>query len=802
MKTKILCILDGFGIGPDSTNNAITRAKMPNLRRVLSEYFWTTLDADGEAVGQEAGLVGNSEVGHMNLGGLQLVPQLSYQITKSAENGFTGMQKDQLIDPNEFLKSSSKNRTVHLIGLFSTGTIHSDLRHWAGAIQTAGNSGMERIVLHLFSDGRDSDKKSLVATWQYFITEFKDRLKPFEDRIFLGSLGGRFYAMDRDQNMDRTISHIAPWFGVNFLKTQNHNLVENSKLSPLQHFINNNYGQEALDKTNRLFQDLSDQTKQNLNYSGNELQDKNIQELVNSLQNSAGIQGLGNIKNLLASYSKILYATEVFDENMIPITTNFINPNETLWLINFRSDRMKQLAKLLCEVNQEFDLNIDILAMNDYGIDEKFQYIPIFKTQKVQNTLAQTITRRGQTQLHIAETEKYAHVTYFLNGGSQEKNQGEHWELIPSNKVDSHAEKPEMKAKEITDYILDQGLGKYNYIIANYANPDMVAHTGLIPESVQSIEFLDHQLGRLIDEVKLNGHSLIITADHGNCEFVGEFARKSFSFDTEANKQIELVQNLTDTEHNPNPVPCIVVDERFRVENKTINTEVVAGDSPFPKRGGSVADGVSTLNFTPYPQLPQNNDLKEKAKELRQSGNLSEVILWNQIKSKKLLNLDFTRQKIVGNYIVDFYCAELALVIEIDGESHDFKGQYDVDRDLYLKNLGLNVVRFEDIEVRKNLETVIESLYKVCEIRVNFKVDTPSATLPPLLGKGESPSTTLLGDINNLNLAINQGQLSKALTQKNYKLITKNNWLTQNQINELKVDQLPLWYAGVILLGL
>ena len=149
MKTKILCILDGFGLGADSVNNAITRAKMPNLRRVMSQYFWTTLGADGEDVGQEAGLVGNSEVGHMNIGGLQLVPQLSYQITNSAEKGFELETKDRLFDPYKYLTTkfeNNLNKTIHLVGLFSTGTIHSDMRHWVGAIECAGKTGASKIV--------------------------------------------------------------------------------------------------------------------------------------------------------------------------------------------------------------------------------------------------------------------------------------------------------------------------------------------------------------------------------------------------------------------------------------------------------------------------------------------------------------------------------------------------------------------------------------------------------------------------------------------------------------------------------
>jgi 2,3-bisphosphoglycerate-independent phosphoglycerate mutase len=552
MKTKILCILDGFGIGPDSINNAISRAKMPNLRRVMSDYFWTTLDADGEAVGQEAGLVGNSEVGHMNIGGLQLVPQLSYQITNSAKNSFVitkneaiQNQLDQIIDPAQLLINNSKSKTIHLIGLFSTGTIHSDLRHWIGAIEAAGKSGMTEIVLHLISDGRDSDKKSLVATWEYFTKTFENRLKAYEDRIFLGSLGGRFYGMDRDNNYERIGLGLTVMLGEVY--NDDHEVIFDD--CDVSASCNSEYDYDFYEQMDPI-----------LKYSHKK------------------------IPEILKKVSDFNYSKYIFDENIYPIgfwenTGRWDN----FWLINFRSDRMKQITTELCESNKDCKLKFNIIAMNDYGVDfgkvmvtrnkQKvpwIPYTPIFRTQKVQNTLAETISNQDRTQLRIAETEKYAHVTYFLNGGSQNKNSGEHWELIPSNKVNSHAEKPEMKAKEITDYIITDGLGKYDYIIANYANPDMVAHTGLIPESIDSLEFLDEQLGRLIDKVETNGHSLIITADHGNCEFVGEYIRKSFSFSQELNKQVESIQNLTDTEHNPNPVPCIIVDERFRKEELLI----------------------------------------------------------------------------------------------------------------------------------------------------------------------------------------------------------------------------------------
>lgn len=579
MKTKILCILDGFGLGPDSVNNAITRAKMPNLRRVMSQYFWTTLGADGEAVGQEDGLVGNSEVGHMNIGGLQLVPQLSFQITQSAKSNFEEQQIDQIINLNQFLKHKfqTSSKTVHLIGLFSTGTIHSDLRHWAGAIESAGKAGASKIVLHIMSDGRDSDKKSLVATWQYFIKEFKDRLQPFETKVFLGSLGGRFYGMDRDNNFDRTIMGIMPMFDFKIVDTNDQGLNK-----PLAKYFLEKYNVDIVEINKKLQLDVEKNNDFSVNsniknfyYSG-EICQQFVKQDKTERQNGKS-QLEVEIQIAIQELAANSYLQGQFDENILPTSFYYndllvgevkppygIQKSDTLWLVNFRSDRMKQTSKLFCEINQEFNLNLDILAMNDFGIDAQHNYIPVFKTQIVKNTLAQIISTQNETQLHIAETEKYAHVTYFLNGGSQTKNVGEHWELISSNKVNSHAEKPHMKAQEITDYIIDSGLGIYDKIIVNYANPDMVAHTGLIPESIESIEFLDQQLGRLINQVEADGHSLVITADHGNCEFVGEFTKKIFSFSKELNKQTEILQNLTDTEHNPNPVPCIIIDKNFR----------------------------------------------------------------------------------------------------------------------------------------------------------------------------------------------------------------------------------------------
>ena len=760
--TKILCILDGFGLNVNSHNNCASQAKMPNLRRLMSQYHWSGLNADGDNVGQESGLVGNSEVGHMNIGGMKLVPQLSFQITKNAENNFDFnpvIAPDQLFDPKLFLKKSWQNKTpedlktIHLIGLFSTGCIHSDLRHWASSIATAGQSGATRIVLHIICDGRDSDKKSFLATWQYFTQQYQDQLKPLEDKIFLGSVGGRFFAMDRDQNMDRVGVALAPWLAHAVVAQSS----KNPELGSFADFVQAQYGDSTLAKTQELMTKNTDSLKTILSYSHDE-------SMAKSLADYKGIS-FGAIDAFISEYSQLNYQSGIFDENILPACLQFILPSDTIWLVNFRTDRMKQLAQMLCCVNQKFQLNLMILSMNDYCVDfegylnqdleevrhkSNVRYYPVFKNKPVVNTLAETIAGFEQTQLHIAETEKYAHVTYFFNGGQDKKSVGEDWMVIPSNKVQSHAQIPEMKAKEITDYILsslkysdnsnntqsdfdyyldklcndiDQSLlepqkiviGKlasnlskkinldfqpnivfvsgsrgygwshntkhhkeisileysnillhtvfnqnanifqskkdtrkylvvapldskfekfslcryfvdckdiklvsvwnatkkyiidnikdeelddyfdqqkqplwgeatspipildglssglsgvqrsydksnsqvvnsqakpYNYIIVNYANPDMVGHTGDIGAGIQSMEFLDEQIGRLAQEVELGGHSMVIIADHGNIEFVGGFKKNG--------------KNLTDTEHNPNSVPCIIVDSRLR----------------------------------------------------------------------------------------------------------------------------------------------------------------------------------------------------------------------------------------------
>lgn len=494
--STVLCIFDGFGLLPNSQNNCISQAKMPNFRSLLKDYYWTTLNADGVSVGQEQGLVGNSEVGHMNLGGLQLVSQLSYQITQSALKDFKldhGVAVDQIFDPALRLAG---NETVHLVGLFSTGTIHSDMRHWVAAIKSADNAKINKIVLHLITDGRDSDRASFIES----ISKFKT-LAPKElyGKVYLGSYGGRAYSMDRDNNFEKVYYGLQAMFGPELV----------SNTGKLRTAFNISEFQEAKFKSKTI----------TLDHFEKELENDVAQE----------------------------YSNGVYDEFLTPHGFISIAEGEPIWLINFRADRMRQIVKMLDDYN--YDNQHLIIAMNDYGDDDGYECI--FRSQPISNNLAYFIARDGKTQLHTAETEKYNHVTYFFNGGQDVKQEGEDWILIPSNKLQNHSEKPEMKAKEVTDTVID-ALGKYDYIIVNYANPDMVAHCGDIEAGIVSMEFLDIQLGRLLTALDSTNSKMVLTADHGNMEFVGPHNSSG--------------KDLTDTEHNPSPVPCIIVDPNFNKE--------------------------------------------------------------------------------------------------------------------------------------------------------------------------------------------------------------------------------------------
>jgi 2,3-bisphosphoglycerate-independent phosphoglycerate mutase len=539
MSTKVLCIFDGLGLVPGSPNNAPSLARMPNFRKVLGSYPWFTLNADGEAVGQEEGLVGNSEVGHLNIGGLKLVKQLSLQVTESSYSGFTKYSDcpDQLFNPVELLQKKFDNspKKLHLIGLFSVASVHSDMRHWAGAIKAGQLAGAEKIALHLISDGRDSDRQSLVETWQKFRDKFSDLFESNEEKIFLGSLGGRFYTMDRDKNYQRNWQGLAAMFDQDLLEHNREGIVGYFK----------SLAGTSVDLFN--FQSKYEKTD------------------------------LSNLEQHLSEQAQESYSEENYDETIVPRSMsgqeNLIQAGDSLWLVNFRTDRMRQAVTILADLNKQLSLGLAILATNDYKaereiilneepavVDFTAGYYPIFRPGIVQNTLAERISEMGKTQLHIAETEKYNHVTFFLNGGQDKVSPGEDRQLIPSNKVKSHGEKPEMKTREVADYILEN-YQKYDYIIVNFACPDMIGHTGDISASVKALEVLDEKFGEILQLSEKEEMDLILIADHGNIEIVGEIQDGDDTY--------------VDTAHNADPVPCIFIKKDFDSRQFLTNLEEI-----------------------------------------------------------------------------------------------------------------------------------------------------------------------------------------------------------------------------------
>jgi 2,3-bisphosphoglycerate-independent phosphoglycerate mutase len=545
--TTVYCIFDGFGLQEKTPNNCIALAQMPNFQSLLKNNFWTTLNADGVKVGQEDGLVGNSEVGHMNLGGLQLVPQLSYQITQASIKSFEldkTISPDQIFDPA--LKLTDFN-SLHLVGLFSTGTIHSDLRHWLGAIESAHNSGINKIICHFITDGRDSDRKSFVQTLKDFITTIPSEIK---EKIYLGSIGGRAYSMDRDNNFEKVYYGLQSMFGSS--------LVEKTKTLRTDYNITE-YKTAKFANQSRL--------------------------LVDSIET-------------IEEYVNANYINNIFDEFIEPISYISIQEQEPIWLINFRADRMRQMIKMVCDYNHK-DQHL-ILAMNDYGI-EGDGYEFIFKSKPVTKNFSYYAELENKSQLHTAETEKYNHVTFFFNGGQDIKQKKENWELIPSNKVTNHSEIPEMKAKEVNQTVISS-LGKYDYIIVNFANPDMVGHCGDIEAGIVSMEFLDQQLGLLLQAVKDGGHKMVLTADHGNMEFVGPFTRDG--------------KELTDTEHNPSPVPLVIIDENLEINGLLSRIEL------FTKKNDIIYDKELLT------KVLNSNNIINNSWPTKQQIPLAELPLW------------------------------------------------------------------------------------------------------------------------------------------------------------------------------
>ena len=457
----LLMILDGFGVREERNGNAVKQARTPNLDRLCKTYPCTTLKASGEAVGVPAGQMGNSEVGHLTIGLGRIVDQPLLRINKAIASG--EFQKNRVIlDAFEYVKE--KDTELHLIGLVSDGGVHSHIDHLLAILDMAKGHGLEHVFVHAFLDGRDTPPRSA--------GKYLQQLEAHMKRIGLGKIamiGGRYYAMDRDGRWLRT--------------------------------------KAAFD----------------------------------ALQKGEALRAKSAMDALSAAYERgendEFVQPTIMVEGKKPVAT--IDKDEMVLFFNFRPDRARQLSLALagkldlehCRLEDrpgsgqalpscpegESANYPHLVTMMSYEDDLD---VPVaFPPERYKNPLGEVLGKRGYTQLRIAETEKYAHVTYFFNGGSETKYPGMSAVLVPSPKVRTYDLQPEMNAGEVTKRLLETlDKGRTDIIVLNFANPDMVGHTGKMDAAIAAIEVVDGCIGRITDKITKLGGTFIITADHGNAE--------------------------------------------------------------------------------------------------------------------------------------------------------------------------------------------------------------------------------------------------------------------------------------------
>jgi len=467
-KKVILLILDGWGFAPDPKVSAVDLAKTPFIDSLYKKYHNTELLTDGENVGLPNGQMGNSEVGHMNLGAGRIVYQDLAKISKAVKEK-TLEKEATLIAALEHAEKNNKN--IHLVGLLSDGGVHSHIEHLEGLIDIAAAYKPKGIFLHAFTDGRDVDPKSGLG----FIGRIEKKLE--ENRGKLATVIGRYFAMDRDQRWERV------------KKTYDLLINGNGKLShDIQKDIEESY------------------------HSG--VTDEFIEPLVAVNENSQPIAKISN--------------------------------DDVLIFFNFRTDRGRQLTQALSQKSfPEYKmepLNLHYVTLTNY--DKTFKNIKVvFEKDNLQDTLGETLSKAGKTQIRIAETEKYPHVTFFFNGGREVPFEGEERLLCPSPKVATYDLQPEMSAFDIRDSIIPKiNEAKTDFICLNFANPDMVGHTGDINAAIKACETVDQCAGEIITAALEQEYSIIVIADHGNCE-------------TMVN-----ADGSPNTAHTTNPVPLILVE--------------------------------------------------------------------------------------------------------------------------------------------------------------------------------------------------------------------------------------------------
>lgn len=471
-KTTVLMILDGFGINEHGAGNAIERANTPVLDGILKKYPAVKGYASGRDVGLPEGQMGNSEVGHLNIGAGRIVYQELTRITKSIEDG-DFFENPELLAAVEHCKKNDS--ALHLYGLLSDGGVHSHNTHLYALLQLAKRNGLEKVFVHLFLDGRDTPP----ASGADYALQLEEKMR----EIGVGKIAtvmGRYYAMDRDKRWERV--------------------------------------QEAY---------------------------------------AAMVLGRGTTATDAVQAIKDSYAAGKTDEFVLPtvivkedgMAVGKIDDHDAVIFYNFRPDRAREITRSLCDpdfdgfAREKTPADLKYICFTEYDVTIPNKEVA-FKPQRLTNTLGEYISSLGLKQLRTAETEKYAHVTFFFNGGVEEPNPNEDRWLVPSPKVATYDLQPEMSAAGVTDGLVKALLSKeYDLIIVNYANPDMVGHTGVMDAAVKAIETVDSCLGRVMNALLEVNAQMFICADHGNSD-----------------KMIDEVTNQPFTAHTTNPVPFILVN--------------------------------------------------------------------------------------------------------------------------------------------------------------------------------------------------------------------------------------------------
>lgn len=469
-KPVVLMILDGYGLNDNCDHNAVCEGRTPVMDQLMSQCPFVKGNASGLAVGLPDGQMGNSEVGHLNMGAGRIVYQELTRITKSIQDG-------DFFDVPEFLQAVENCRkndsALHLWGLVSDGGVHSHNTHIYGLLELARRNGLDKVYVHCFLDGRDTPP----ASGKGYVEELEAKMKELGVGK-VASVMGRYYAMDRDNRWDR------------------------------------------------------------------------VERAYNALTRGEGGTAVSAAAGIQASYD-----AEVNDEFVEPFVVvedgkpvATVKDNDSVIFFNFRPDRAREITRAFCDDDfkgfaRDRRLNLTYVCFTDYD-DTIANKLVAFKKEAIVNTFGQFLADHDMTQARIAETEKYAHVTFFFNGGVEEPNKGEDRILVPSPKVATYDLQPEMSAPAVCDKLVEAiKSGKYDVVIINFANPDMVGHTGIEDAAIKAIETVDACVGRAVDAVKEMDGVLFICADHGNAEqLIDEETGEPF------------------TAHTTNPVPFILVN--------------------------------------------------------------------------------------------------------------------------------------------------------------------------------------------------------------------------------------------------